>query len=434
MIRKTGFTLLSALVFGLIGSTLLGYSDAILFFLLLIFIIGFDIILFNVTLASAISEIAVVREVFKSYVRKGQFNDVQIRFTNNSRKSVDFSYFDTLSSVFKTKGDFEGDLHLDPGQTIERKYSISATAIGKYEVGPIIMYADDPLHIALVTYAALSKDEIKVAPSTSDIFSRRSERVSNLLYTRGLHISRKVGQGYNFYGVREYTENDDFRYVAWSRYGLQNGDDLYIKQMEEERQVNVLFVIDYSESVNQGSPEHLLFDSLAAQVIAMSHGMLKNHDSVGYLLTSSEHDIYLKPERGSKAVDKFERAISEIKPGGIFSIEQAFKKIKDRIKKQAIIFMITPFAYPEEFRMNPDPQFQLGKRINLVIVSRAGFIPEGENQVDRRLILDSIDRESRAIKGISRFFNSIGIRSLVVNEKNIVPYIMSEYSYGKVTQ
>lgn len=51
MIRKTGFTLLSGLVFGLIGSTLLGYSDAILFFLLLTFVIGFDIILFNLTLA-----------------------------------------------------------------------------------------------------------------------------------------------------------------------------------------------------------------------------------------------------------------------------------------------------------------------------------------------------------------------------------------------
>lgn len=434
MIRKTGFTLLSGLVFGLIGSTLLGYSDAILFFLLLTFVIGFDIILFNLTLASTISEISVMREVSRSYVRKGQFNDVLLRFTNNSRRSVDFSYFDTLSSVFKTKGEFEGDLHLDPGQTMERKYSISATAIGRYEVGPIIIYADDPLHLALVTYAASSKDDIKVAPSTSDIFSRRSERVSNLLYTRGLHISRKVGQGYNFYGVREYTENDDFRYVAWSRYGLQNGDDLYIKQMEEERQVNVLFVLDYSESVNQGTPEHLLFDGLTAQVIAMSHGMLKNHDSVGYLLTSSEHDVYLKPERGSKAVDNFERAISEIKPGGTFNIDQAFKKIKDRIRKQAIIFMITPFAYPEEFRMNPDPQFQIGKRINLVIVSRAGYIPEAENPVDRRLILDTIDRESRAIKGISHFFNSIGIRSLVVNEKNIVPYIMSEYAYGKVTQ
>ncbi len=434
MIRKTGFALLSALVFGLIGTTLLGYSDAILFFVLLTFVIGFDIILFNLTLASSISEISAEREVSKSYVRKGQFNDVLIKFKNNSRRPVDFSYFDTLSSVFRTKGEFEGDLHLNPGEMVERRYSISATAIGKYEVGPIIMYADDPLHLAMVTYAASSKDEVKVAPSTSDIFSRRSERVSNLLYTRGLHISRKVGQGYNFYGVREYAENDDFRYVAWSRYGLQNGEDLYIKQMEEERQVNVLFVIDYSESVNQGTPEHLLFDSLTAQVIAMSLGMLKNHDSVGYLLTSSEHDVYLKPERGSRAVDKFERAISEIKPGGTFSIDQAFRKMKERIKKQAIIFMITPFAYPEEFRMSHDPQFQIGKRINLVIVSRAGFVPEAPDPVDKRLILDTIERESKAVKGISHFFNSIGIRSLVVNEKNMVPYIMSEYAYGKVTQ
>lgn len=67
-------------------------------------------------------------------------------------------------------------------------------------------------------------------------------------------------------------------------------------------------------------------------------------------------------------------------------------------------------------------------------MSRAGFIPEGKDQLEKRLILDSIDRESMAVKGISHFFNSICIRSLVVNEKNLVPYIMSEYAYGKVTQ
>ncbi|EQD62544.1 protein containing DUF58 [mine drainage metagenome] len=258
--------------------------------------------------------------------------------------------------------------------------------------------------------------------------------MSNLLYTRGLHISRKVGQGYNFYGVREYTENDDFRYVAWSRYGLQNGEDLYIKQMEEERQVNVVFVIDYSESVNQGTPEHFLFDTLVSQITAMSLGILKNHDSVGYLVTSSEHDIYLKPGMGSTVVDKFERAISAIKPGGTFSVADAFKKIKDRVKKQAIIFVITPFAYPEDFRTGRDPLFQIGKKINLVIMSRTDFVPESENRVDKRLVLATLDREAMTIKGISRFFNSIGIRSLVVNEKNIVPFVMGEYEYGKVTQ
>ncbi len=434
MIRRTGFAIIGSMVYGLIESVILGFSTAIIFFLLMITIISSDILIFNLGHASAMKLVSVSRDMKKPYSRKGEFVETVISFTNNSKLTLHFNYFDSLSSVFQTRGDVEGEIRLAPSETVVRKYSISATAIGRYEIGPLLMSADDPLHLALATYSLTANMEVKVAPSTSDTFNRRSERYSNLIYTRGLHISRKVGQGYNFYGIREYDTSDDFRYVAWSRYGIQNGEDLYIKQMEEERQVDVVFVMDYSNSVNQGPPNHLLFDVMISQVIAMSYGIVKNHDGVGFLLTSSTQTVYFKPEKNSRNIDRLEKAVSEMKPSGTFDIADCLGKIKDNVRKEAIIFILTPFGFPEKFNMEKSTVKHLGKKIILVLINRSQFVPELSGPVDQKLFMAAVTKEAAYTKAIAHFFNSIGIRSRQVNENNIVPFIMGEYTYGKVTQ
>ena len=109
------------------------------------------------------------------------------------------------------------------------------------------------MKLCIKTLVIEKANEVKVSPSLSDIHGIRSDLISNIKFTTGVHKSRVVGQGYNFYGVRQYTDADDFRYIAWSRYGLQNGDDVYIKQMEEERQLDVYFAIDYSSASNFGN-------------------------------------------------------------------------------------------------------------------------------------------------------------------------------------
>ncbi len=433
MIRKTGFAVIATLAFGLIESVILGYSYAILFFFLVIACVTADIVIFNLTTAAYLLEVSVRRDVKKPYTRKGEFVEVVLQFTNNSRRLVDFGYFDTLSSVFETKGEVKGEIRLEAGQTASKYYQISATAIGKYNVGPIIMYADDALHLALATYTLTADSEIRVAPSNADILSRRSDRASNMIYTWALHVSRKAGQGYNFYGIREYSENDDFRYVAWSRLGIRDGDDIYIKQMEEERQIEVNFVIDYSVAMNQGDGKKLIFDTIISEIISMSHGILKNHDGVGFMLVSSVHDIYIKAEKNTKVVDKFEKAVSEIKPDGDFSVQKAFDNIKKRIKKQAIVFLVTPFSFPEKFSLAKSSVPLVGKKLNMIILSRTGFIKMPEDDINKRLMSATLAKENRAIKAISTFFNSIGVRSFIANERNFVSYVMMEYASGKAT-
>ena len=157
MIRRTGFAIIGSMVYGLLESVILGFSTAIIFFLLMITIISSDILIFNLGHASAMKLVSVSRDMKKPYSRKGEFVETVISFTNNSKLTLHFNYFDSLSSVFQTRGDFKGEIRLAPSETVVRKYSISATAIGRYEIGPLLMSADDPLHLALATYLKSSE-------------------------------------------------------------------------------------------------------------------------------------------------------------------------------------------------------------------------------------------------------------------------------------
>ncbi len=432
MIKKSGLALISVVMFGEFESLILGYGNFLVYVTVLAMIISMDILIFNSGLAKKLRGIHVSREIRRNLGRKGEFIEVVLKFENRQKQRLYFHYYDTLSTVFTVEGDADGDISMAPGEAQERTYRIASSAVGKYRVGPIIVYAEDALRLCISSYILAQDSQVKIAPSMSDISTLRSDRLSNFMFTQGMHISKNIGQGYNFYGIRQYEESDEFRYVAWSRYGIQTGEDIYVKQMEEERTIDVAFVLDYSTGVNQGTEDIRLYDHVITSVISAAYSILKNHDAVGFMVNSSVHDYFVKPKRSQKGVEEFERIIADIRPEGNFSMPGVLRRIEEEIKKEALIFILSPFSYSERFR-NSDLAFsRQGKPLNLFLVNRYDFIEKKGDETEMKLLQSAGLEELRRLKGISSFFNSMGIRTRVVSQKQIFLRIIGEYKYSKV--
>ncbi len=431
MIRKTGWLLLLVTSYGVLESILLGYSYYIIFTMILFFIISADVVMFNVYDVKDILSVEVERSIQSGSVRKYQEREVILRFTNNSKKTVHFHYYDTLSDVFRAREDFEGTLTIPGGKSIERTYILHSTAIGKYNVGPVKLYAEDPMKLCLGIRTVRAINEFRVAPATAEIHTQRSERLSNFVFTQGLHFSRKVGQGYDFYGIRDYDQSDDMRYVAWSRYGIVTGDDLYVKQMEEERQIDVLFVLDYSINVNQGAPEKRMYDTVITTVINASYAILKNHDGVGFSIDSSMHDYFIKPSKGETGIRQFEKTVADIRPMGQFYLSQVLDKLKKNLKKNALILIISPFSNSGELGSRLD--FKIGKRLFMFLLDPYDFIESREDNVYKRLVESTEAKHWRYLTGISSFLNSVGVKTTISRKKDLYLRLMTEYGYGKMT-
>ena len=436
MMKKSGYAILGALIYGIAESVIYsvyGFEFLTVFFLIIFFSVCFCIIDFNRTVGRNLRFVKVRRELDTDVVKKKDRVRLILTFKNESEIRLYFNYFDTLSDVFSLFGDYKGFISLKPGEIVERRYEIMANSIGKYEVGPVKIFSEDPMRLSYVAYVSTVVDEIKVGPSSSDTFTQRSERLSNFIFTQGIHRSAKAGQGYNFFGVRQYNESDDFRHVAWSKYGIQNGDDLYVKEWEEERQIDVVFLIDYSIGTNIGTTERKLYDSFLSEVINASYIVFKNHDGVGYLLTSSKHNIFIPPSKSSKVVDTLERRVSEIRPDGTFSFSMSAEYIRKNIRKNAMILGLVSPHYAQVDENTKPKDLYTGKQQYYYIMEPRGYFKTSELESINSLSEALYEAESARLKTVSHSLSRMGLNTKVTTEKTMLMQIIADYRTGRMS-
>ncbi|HLH86462.1 MAG TPA: DUF58 domain-containing protein [Thermoplasmataceae archaeon] len=431
MIKKSGYALLGVLTYGILESLIFGYNYFIIFTLVMFFVVSSDIILFNVGQGRDIKKIITERTLLSDHSRKNQWVQVSVSFRNNGRRGIRFRYYDTLSDIFLSKGDFEGEMVLRPGETRTVNYQISSQAIGKYQIGPLRLYTEDPMKLCLVNDIAEKPNEIQISPSASELFSQRSERLSNFLFTVGIHFSKKSGQGYDFYGIRDYTESDDFRYIAWNRYGSVTGEDLYIKQMEEERQIDVYFVLDYSDGMNQGFGSRRMYDHVVTSVLNAAYNIARNHDGVGFMVKSTTQEMFIAARKTQEPIKEMEKRIASMRPSGDFRMESVVEQLKRNIRKNAVVFIISPLAYAENLRVLDKRALTSGHPKYLFILDQYFYAELPRDQVERKLMMSLEVKHRKNLQAVSKFFNSVGIKSSIVGRDDLLLRLMVEYEYAR---
>jgi len=92
------------------------------------------------------------------------------------------------------------------------------------------------------------------------------------------------GRGLAFNEVRRYLPGDDVRTIDWNVSARMN--DTFVKVFVEEREMNVMLVVDLSASGEFGSRE-MSKAELAARVAALcAFSAVKHDDRVGLIMTT----------------------------------------------------------------------------------------------------------------------------------------------------
>ncbi|MCL4453099.1 MAG: DUF58 domain-containing protein [Candidatus Thermoplasmatota archaeon] len=423
MIKKPGYAILALLTYGIIESLLLGYKYYIILAVLLFFTVAFEVIYFNIYGSGVVSRISVKRESDTVKFRKNRKFKITLHFVNGNKYPVTVHFFDEGIDILEISGNTGGNIRIPANGYHDIEYWIVPRYIGKYQFGNIRITVSDLFHIASIQKTFLSRSEIHISPSMSDIKSSRSEMLSSFLYTFGNHYSHKVGQGYNLYGVRPYTFDDDPRFIVWSRYDEAN-NNLLVKQMEEEREITIIFIVDYSTSMNYGSSDRI-YDRAVLDIINSSYFMVKNRDNVGFLLYSDAIKVYIPPDKGGKSIESLEREVSDLIPSGNFNPLSAIKYLEKKQKKNALLFLITASSSAAE---------SIGYQRNLTIFivnheSYYDYKPEGE--FDALLIHDARFREVNSLARTASRIRNRGVRCEYVNRSNMMQRILFEYNYGR---
>lgn len=150
------------------------------------------------------------------------------------------------------------------------------------------------------------------------------------------------GRGMEFSEVREYQFGDDIRSIDWNVSARFNHP--FVKIFEEERELTVMLLVDFSKSGSFGSVTQMK-NEIAAEICAvLSFSAIKNNDKVGLILFTDTIEKFVPPKKGRAHILRIIRELISFVPTGTgTNIKQALEYFNHVNKKRTIAFLISDF-------------------------------------------------------------------------------------------
>jgi len=150
------------------------------------------------------------------------------------------------------------------------------------------------------------------------------------------------GHGIEFAEVREYAPGDPFNAIDW-KVTARTGRP-FIKRFVEERELNVLLVVDVSGSTDFGTRGRTKKD-LATEVAAlMGLAATQNNDRVGLLLFSDTIEAYIRPRRGRQRLRHLLHELVAHTPSSSGTdVGLALRTAGRVLKTRSLVFLLSDF-------------------------------------------------------------------------------------------
>jgi uncharacterized protein (DUF58 family) len=155
------------------------------------------------------------------------------------------------------------------------------------------------------------------------------------------------GRGMDFDDVREYIAGDEVRTIDWNV--TARAGRPFVKKFTEERELNILLVVDISASGNFGSGAQSKRDLAAEVASLLAFSAIRNSDKVGLLLYTDRIEQFLPPKKGRRHVLRVVREILYRVPEGRGTDSvKALDVASHLLHRRAIVFMISDFQSPAD--------------------------------------------------------------------------------------
>ncbi len=158
----------------------------------------------------------------------------------------------------------------------------------------------------------------------------------------GGYRSHFKGQGMQFAEHRVYVAGDDVRHIDW-KVSARTREPL-VKKFEEERELNVLFVVDFSGSGGFGSRKTTKREASAEIAALLATAAERIGDKTGLILFAGAIEKRVAPKRGKSHLLRIVRDIlgTEPKSKGT-NLRGALETATRIMKHHGIVFVISDF-------------------------------------------------------------------------------------------
>ncbi len=115
------------------------------------------------------------------------------------------------------------------------------------------------------------------------------------------------GKGLEFDSYRDFSPDDDASNIDWK--ASMRTNKLLAKRYKEERNLQIVFLVDVGENMISGSSKNLKCEYAAEVAGALGHLIISSGDKVGYILFNDQVKKFVPPATG---VNHFNRFIEDL--------------------------------------------------------------------------------------------------------------------------
>lgn len=184
------------------------------------------------------------------------------------------------------------------------------------------------------------------------------------MFTGEYHSAFK-GRGMSFREVREYDHGDDIRFIDWNvsaRYSHP-----FTKVFEEERELNVILLVDISASSLFGTTVQRKRDMITEIGAVLTFSAINNNDKVGIIFFSDKVEQYSAPKKGKQHALFIVREFLTVEPKGKgTNIAEALKFFNRMSRQKSIAFVMSDMLderYEDDLRVVANRHDVIGLKV-----------------------------------------------------------------------
>ena len=259
------------------------------------------------------------------------------------------------------------------------------------------------------------------------------------------------GPGTEYADLREYVEGDDLRFVDWNA-SSRVPFKLIVRDYEQERNTNVIIMMDTSYSMLLGKPVPRIKIAIEATA-SLAYAVMDNRDNFGWVSFSDDVKTYIPPRGGKLHLYHVFNEMLKIHPVGRTNIGHAVRQISLSLKRRSIILILTDLHGdlkgamegfkvanvkkhevklihihdPEEFLFPKNPRqvkFEDPETGEIKVVNFSNLLERGNYMYEVGLQIQAINQFKRNIRGPN--IDVIDAPTTVLTEKLLLAYFGSK--------
>ena len=288
------------------------------------------------------SEIYIERIIDRRQIFRDDYSYVRILVLNNNPTEIPQilveDFHDPRLQIIK--GSPQRTFSLKKSDTKAFSYFVKGIDRGTCIVGPIRVLIKDRAGIFFREELRPIFDQVIIFPKTELakklVYASRIRRLGKFL---GVHRSKSPGIGIEFFGLREYTRWDDYRWIDWKSSARLL--KLMVKEFEAEIPTDIMIMLDASYTMGSGSGDLTKFEYGINIAIFLANLAIEQRDRVGYVIFSDKSIETLHPRITPRQVFEILRCSAAVIPSGGKSYLEGMKKAIAKMRNRGIIFIIT---------------------------------------------------------------------------------------------